>query len=625
MKQGHISVQTENIFPIIKKFLYSDHEIFLRELVSNAVDACQKSKTLSSLGEIQVQDSESFKVEVILNKDNNTLTIRDNGIGMNEDEIDRYINQIAFSGAEEFVSKYKDSQIIGHFGLGFYSAFMVSKEVEIISKSRKGGAAVRWVCDGSPNFEMSEHEKDTFGTDIVLHLSEDSLEFADESRIEGILSKYCRFMPVSIVFGERSTYIDDPSGEKDENDRVKKNEVKVPNEINSTTPLWTKKPADLNDEDYEKFYRELYPMSFEDPLFHIHINVDYPFNLTGILFFPKLKNTMENQRNKVQLYCNQVFITDEVKNILPDFLTLLHGVVDSPDIPLNVSRSYLQEDGNVKKISAHITKKVADKLASMFNQDRTDFESKWSDISVFIQYGILTDDKFAEKAKGFSLLKHVNDSYSTIEEFVTKFEQHKDKSNQTIILYTQDKNANHVQIQNATARGYEVVEFNSPLASHYISYIESKESNIKFKRVDSDVLDKLIEKEEAITSSLTEENKGALQAIFEDGFDKKKYTFKFEDLAPSEAPVIVTENEFMRRMKEQSALGGGMNFYGELPDSYTIVLNANHGLMQKLLVDSILGQSKAKRAVQLAMLAKGILQGEELANFLQSEFTELEK
>ena len=627
MRQGNISVQTENIFPIIKKFLYSDHEIFLRELVSNAVDACQKSKTLGSLGELK-EGAENYRVEVILNEADKTITIRDNGVGMSEEEVDKYINQIAFSGAEEFVSKYKDAQIIGHFGLGFYSAFMVAKEVEIISKSRKDAPAVKWVCDGSPNFTMETVEKETFGTDIVLHIADDSTEFSEKSRLEGILNKYCRFMPVEIVFGTKTEYIDDPSGEKDDKGNAKRVETTVDNIINSTTPLWTKKPADLQQEDYDKFYRELYPYSFEDPLFHIHVNVDYPFNLTGILFFPKLKANMENNRNKVQLYSNQVFITDEVKNILPDFLTLLHGVIDSPDIPLNVSRSYLQEDGNVKKISAHITKKVADKLNSMFNGDRKDFESKWDDISVFIHYGMLSEEKFNEKAVNFNLFKTTENEYFNLEELKAKVDVlQKDKSGNTVVLYSNDSQAQDSFIASAKDRGYVVIEMNSPLTPHLISQLESKDQTLKFKRVDSDVLDKLIEKDENSASLLTEEEKTALKPLFEENLDTKSFNVSFENMSSTEAPVTITQNEFMRRMKEQSALGGGggMNFYGELPDSYTIVVNSNHPLMQKINADKEVGKGLAQQAVQLAMLSKGILKGAELTKFIQANFEALNK
>jgi len=627
MRQGNISVQTENIFPIIKKFLYSDHEIFLRELVSNAVDACQKAKTLSSLGELK-EGAENYRVEVILNETDKTLTIRDNGVGMSEEEVDKYINQIAFSGAEEFVSKYQDAQIIGHFGLGFYSAFMVAKEVEIISKSRKDAPAVKWVCDGSPNFTMETVEKETFGTDIILHIADDSTEFSEKSRLEGILNKYCRFMPIEIVFGEKTEHIEDPNGEVDDKGNVKRVETTLDNVINSTTPLWTKKPADLQQENYETFYRELYPYSFEDPLFHIHINVDYPFNLTGILFFPKLKANMENNRNKVQLYCNQVFITDEVKNILPDFLTLLHGVIDSPDIPLNVSRSYLQEDGNVKKISAHITKKVADKLNSMFNGDRKDFEEKWDDISVFIHYGMLSEEKFNEKAANFNLFKTTDSEYFNLEELKTKVEGlQKDKNGNTVILYSNDSQAQDSFIASAKDRGYVVIEMNSPLTPHLISQIESKDQSVKFKRVDSDVLDKLIEKEENTASLLTEEEKTALKPLFEENLDTKSFNVSFENMSSTEAPVTIVQNEFMRRMKEQSALGGGggMNFYGELPDSYTIVVNSNHPLMQKINADKESGKGLAQQAVQLAMLSKGILKGAELTKFIQANFESLNK
>jgi molecular chaperone HtpG len=595
--------------------------------VSNAVDACQKSKTLGSLGELK-EGAENYRVEVILNETDKTITIRDNGVGMSEEEVDKYINQIAFSGAEEFVSKYKDAQIIGHFGLGFYSAFMVAKEVEIISKSRKDAPAVKWVCDGSPNFTMETVEKETFGTDIVLRIADDSTEFSEKSRLEGILNKYCRFMPVEIVFGTKTEYIDDPSGEKDDKGNAKRVESTVDNIINSTTPLWTKKPADLQQEDYDKFYRELYPYSFEDPLFHIHVNVDYPFNLTGILFFPKLKANMENNRNKVQLYSNQVFITDEVKNILPDFLTLLHGVIDSPDIPLNVSRSYLQEDGNVKKISAHITKKVADKLNSMFNGDRKDFESKWDDISVFIHYGMLSEEKFNEKAANFNLFKTTENEYFNLEELKAKVDVlQKDKSGNTVVLYSNDSQAQDSFIASAKDRGYVVVEMNSPLTPHLISQLESKDQTLKFKRVDSDVLDKLIEKEENSASLLTEEEKTALKPLFEENLDTKSFNVSFENMSSTEAPVTITQNEFMRRMKEQSAMGGGggMNFYGELPDSYTIVVNSNHPLMQKINADKEAGKGLAQQAVQLAMLSKGILKGAELTKFIQANFEALNK
>ncbi|MCC6599964.1 MAG: molecular chaperone HtpG [Crocinitomicaceae bacterium] len=621
MQQGTISVQTENIFPIIKKFLYSDHEIFLRELVSNAVDACQKVKSLTVSGEINA-DTSALRVQVITDKTANTLTIRDNGIGMTAEEVDKYINQIAFSGAEEFVSKYKDAQIIGHFGLGFYSAFMVAKKVEITTLSqRTGSKAVTWSCDGSPNFEMSETEKLTAGTDIVLHLADDSLEFIEDSRIEEILNKYCKFMPVEIQFGTRTDRKDDPSGEKDENGFAKTIDVQIDNIINNTSPLWMKKPADLKDEDYLSFYRELYPMTFEEPLFHIHINVDFPFHLTGILYFPKMKNSFEIQKNKVQLYSNQVFITDEVKNILPDFLTLLHGVVDSPDIPLNVSRSYLQEDANVKKISAHITKKVADKLQSMFNNERADFEKKWDDINVFIQYGMLSDEKFYEKAKDFSLYKTTGDQYLTLEETKEKIQDtQKDKSGNTIALYANDRHEQHAFIAAAEERGYIVFEMNTPLTPHFISQLESKNPSLRFKRVDADVLDKLIEKENPLPSSLSEEQQKTLKSIIEGLIDTKIFNVQFENMSPTDAPFIVTQNEFMRRMKEQSAFGGN-SFYGTLPESYTLSANSNHPVMEKILAGDDEGKETAKQTIDLALLAKGLLKGEALTTFVKRSYT----
>jgi len=614
--EGKLKVNTENIFPIIKKFLYSDHEIFLRELVSNAVDACQKVKTLSISGEVK-HDGNNLRVEVIADKNAKTLTVRDNGIGMTKDEVEKYINQIAFSGAEEFVEKYKDAQIIGHFGLGFYSAFMVAKQVEIITLSQKERSKpVYWTCDGSPNFTMTTGEKTTSGTDIILHLADDSLEFLEEDRINGILNKYCKFMPVDIQFGEKSEWIEDPSGEKDEKGEVKSVEVKVPNIINNTQPLWMKKPVDLKDEDYSAFYHELYPMSFDEPLFHIHVNVDFPFNLTGILFFPKMKNNMEVQKNKVQLYSNQVFITDEVKNILPDFLTLLHGVIDSPDIPLNVSRSYLQEDANVKKISAHITKKVGDKLQAMFNSDRPDFEKKWDDIGVFINYGMLTDDKFYEKAEKFSLLKSAEGNYFTLEELKEKIKDtQKDKKGETVVLYANNQDEHHAAIAAAKERGYEVIILDGPLSTHTISQLEQKNSGIRFKRVDSDIIDKLIEKDDQMPSALTDEEKEKIKVSLEELVDKKKFMIEFESMSPTEAPFTVTQNEFMRRMKEQSAMGGG-GFYGALPESYNLVANANHPLFNTTVDDSARNE-KLKQAIDLALLSKGLLKGEDLTRFVK--------
>lgn len=617
--EGTLKVHTENIFPIIKKFLYSDHEIFLRELVSNAVDACQKVKTLSVSGEIK-NDGNGLRVEVIADKNAKTLTVRDNGVGMTAEEVEKYINQIAFSGAEEFVEKYKDAQIIGHFGLGFYSAFMVAKQVEIQTLSQRDGAeAVNWACDGSPNFTMIAGTRTTPGTDIILHLADDAIEFCEDQRVQGILDKYCKFMPVEIQFGEKSDWVE--GNEDDENGEKKSVEVKVPNIINNTQPLWTKKPADLNDEDYKSFYRELYPMSFDEPLFHIHVNVDYPFNLTGILFFPKMKNNFEAQKNKVQLYSNQVFITDEVKNILPEFLTLLHGVVDSPDIPLNVSRSYLQEDANVKKISAHITKKVADKLQSMFNNDRPDFEQKWEDIKVFIQYGMLTDEKFYEKAEKFSLLQSSDDKCFTLEEFKEKIKDtQKDKKGDIIILYANNKEEQHTPIAAAQERGYEVVLLDGPLSSHYISQVEQKNSGIRFKRVDADVIDKLIEKDEELPSALSDDQKKSITTSLEKLVDTKRFQIEFASMSPNEAPFIVTQNEFMRRMKEQSAMGGG-GFYGAMPEMYNLVANANHSMFSSVVTDAegnaVVNSEKVSQAIDLALLSKGLLKGEALTKFVK--------
>jgi molecular chaperone HtpG len=625
--EGTLKVHTDNIFPIIKKFLYSDHEIFLRELVSNAVDACQKVKTLSISGEIK-NDATGLKVEVIADKNAKTLTVRDNGIGMTQEEVEKYINQIAFSGAEEFVEKYKDAQIIGHFGLGFYSAFMVAKQVEIQTLSQRDGAeAIHWTCDGSPNFTMSAGTRTTPGTDIILHLADDATEFSEDGRIQGILDKYCKFMPVDIQFGEKSDWIE--GEEVDEKGEKKEVEVKVPNIVNNTQPLWMKKPADLTDADYKSFYRELYPMTFDEPLFHIHVNVDYPFNLTGILFFPKMKNNFEVQKNKVQLYSNQVFITDEVKNILPDFLTLLHGVVDSPDIPLNVSRSYLQEDANVKKISAHITKKVADKLQSMFNNDRADFEKKWDDIGTFIQYGMLSDEKFYEKAVNFSIVKNTEETYFTIEEFKEKVRDiQKDSKGETVILYTSNKEEQHSSIESARERGYEVIVLDGPLAPHYISQAEQKNTGLRFKRVDADVIDKLIDKNDALPSTLSEDQQKTLKSALETLVDKQKFQIDFASLSPTDAPFVVTQNEFMRRMKEQSAMGGG-GFYGALPDSYNLVANANHPMFSNIVTDdtgaAVVNTEKVKQAIDLALLSKGLLKGEELTKFVKRSLDMMEK
>ncbi len=620
MQKGTINIQTENIFPIIKKFLYSDTEIFVRELVSNAVDASQKLKTLASAGEFKGELGD-LQVEVILDKDNSTITIRDNGIGMTAEEVNKYINEIAFSGATEFVEKYKDkdaNSIIGHFGLGFYSAFMAADKVHIRTLSHKDGAqAVQWESDGTPEFTITEIEKETRGTDIVLFVSEDAKEFLEEARLSTILNKYCKFLPVNIVFGEKSEFIDDPSGEKDEEGNVKKIETKVPNILNNTKPAWIKKPADLTDEDYKSFYNELYPFT-EDPLFNIHLNVDYPFNLTGILYFPKLKNNVEVQKNKIQLYSNQVFITDSVENIVPDFLTLLHGVIDSPDIPLNVSRSYLQSDSNVKKISTYITKKVADKLAQMFKNDRADFETKWDDIKVFIQYGILSDDKFEDKAQKFNLFKDTDGKYYTAEEYqeVVKDNQ-TDKNSKLVYLYTHNIEEHHSIIESAKEKGYNVLVMDSPLDSHLITKLEQK-LNVSFARVDADTLDKLITKDEELPSKLSKEEEEKLQPVFEASVDKEKFTVQFESLSETEKPVLITQSEFIRRMKEQQALGGGMHMMGNFPEMFNLVVNNNHPLVSKILneSDAAKKESLAKQAIDLALLSNGMLKGADLTNFI---------
>jgi molecular chaperone HtpG len=624
-RKGNINVQTENIFPIIKQFLYSDTEIFLRELVSNAVDATQKMKTLKNIGELNT-DLNKLRVEVILDKEAKTLTIRDNGIGMTDEEVDKYINQIAFSGAEEFVNKYKDADkknsIIGHFGLGFYSAFMVAKEVEIISKSQlPNSLPVRWVCDGSPNYSIEETKKKTKGTDVVLHIADDSTEFLEESRISTILNKYCKFLPVEIKFGTKTEKIDDPKGKKDKDGNIEKIDKVSDNIINNTKPAWTKTPSNLKENHYNDFYKELYPMEFNDPLFHIHLNVDFPFNLTGILYFPKLKNNLEVQKNKINLYSNQVFITDNVENIVPEFLTLLHGVIDSPDIPLNVSRSYLQADGNVKKISSHITKKVADKLAQMFKKDRKDFEQKWDDVKVFIEYGMLTEEKFFEKANDFALYKNTNDDYHTFAEFLEKVkEPQKNKDGKTIILYTNDKKEQHSFVQTATDKGYEVLELGGPLVSHLISRLESTNTDVQFSRVDADIIDKLIEKEQTEISKLSDKEKEKLQKMIEEQLDKEKFTVQVQNMSVSDSPVVITQSEFMRRMKEQQQLsgGGGMQMFGAMPESYNLAVNSNHDLINKILSEKTKKKRVAliKQVLDLALLSQGMLKGEDLTGFI---------
>lgn len=620
---GKINVQTENIFPIIKKFLYSDNEIFLRELVSNAVDATQKLKALNSMGEAKGELGD-LKIEIELDKSSKTITIKDKGIGMTKEEIEKYITQIAFSGAEEFVNKYKDkvdkNVVIGHFGLGFYSAFMVAKKVEIFSLSYKDGAkAVRWECDGSPEYQIEEIGNRTQrGTNIVLHIADDCEEYLEQSKIEGLLKKYCKFLPVEIKFGTRKTWVN--SGEKDEKGEEKQVEKEVDNIINNPVPAWTKKPAELKDEDYNNFYRELYPMQFEEPLFHIHLNVDYPFNLTGILYFPKLSNKLELPKDRIQLYSNQVFVTDNVENIVPDFLTLLRGVIDSPDIPLNVSRSYLQADSNVKKISSHITKKVADKLEDIFKNERADFEKKWDDIKIFVQYGMISDEKFYEKAVKFALFKNTDGKAYTFEEFneqVKALQTNKDKK--VVYLYATNVNEQHAYIDAAKSRGYEVLLMETMLDPHYINHLEGKLKDVTFVRVDADTIDKLISKEENTISKLSEEEQKQLQPIIEGTVSKEQFTVVFENLSETDAPMIITRPEFMRRMKDMQQMGGGMSFYGNMPDMYNLVVNSNHPLIGRILKEENTERKTelAKQASDLALLSQGLLKGESLTKFIK--------
>lgn len=616
--KGNINVQTENIFPVIKKFLYSDQEIFLREIVSNAIDATQKLKTLSSMGKV---DGELGDLTVDVVVDKKTLTIKDRGIGMTADEVEKYITQIAFSGAEEFLEKYKDKgeNLIGHFGLGFYSAFMVSDKVEIITKSYTDAPAVHWVCDGSPEYTMEENKRTERGTDIILHISDDSKEFLDEHRIVDLLKKYCRFMPVAIRCGEESDWVDSET-EKDKDGNPKRVEVKKPRIINNTEPAWTKRPADLTDEDYKKFYHELYPMNFEDPLFQIHLNVDYPFNLTGILYFPKVRKTIDPNRNKIQLYCNQVFVTDSVEGVVPDYLMLLHGVIDSPDIPLNVSRSYLQSDQQVKKISQHISKKVADKLEQMFKDDRKDFENKWDDIQIFIQYGMLTDEKFCERAMKFALLKNTEGQFFSLKDYREKIAPlQTDKDKNVIYLYATDATEQHAYIAKAKEKGYDVLVMDSPLNSHFLNLLEQKGDKSRFVRVDADVVEKLIAHEDSIPSKMSKEEQDKLKPIIEGELDTKKFTVMMESLESSDQPMTITQNEFMRRYKEMSETSGGMNFYGDMPESYNLVVNTNHPLIEQILNDTDEAHQKqlVHQLTDLALLSNGLLKGEALTNFIQ--------
>ncbi len=650
MNKGNIGVTSDNIFPVIKKFLYSDHEIFLRELISNAVDATQKLKTLSSVGEFKGELGDT-RVRVSLDKNKKTLTVSDHGIGMTAEEVDQYINQIAISGAESFLDQYKDKAeaIIGHFGLGFYSSFMVANKVEIYTQSYKDEAkAVHWSCEGTPEFQMEDTIKAERGTDIVLHIDDEFTQYLEDATIEGLLKKYCKFLPVEIAFGKKKEWKDGKEVELDEE-----------NIINNVNPAWMRKPADLKDEDYDKFYHELYPTQFDEPLFHIHLNVDYPFHLTGILYFPKIKNNMDVHRNKIQLYCNQVFVTDEVENIVPEYLTLLHGVIDSPDIPLNVSRSYLQSDNNVKKISGHITKKVADKLAELYKNDRADFEKKWDDIKLFIQFGMLSDEKFYERAIGFALLKNLDGKYATLEEYKAQVkEAQTDKDGNLVILYTNDPAAHYTFIERAKAKGYDVLLMDGELDVHAMSQFEQKSSvesesesekkgMLRFVRIDSDTIENIIRKEDAKKDEYSDEQKEGLRKAFETFLpkeDKLNYYVTPEAAAEDALPVFLTQNEFMRRMKEMSAHQQGMNFYGQMPDQYNLVLNTSHpiikDLVTKMTSETVMEQpetkegeepkaavektvytlsgedEKLKQLIDIAFLASGLLKGEGLAKFV---------
>lgn len=622
LEKGSISIHTENIFPIIKKFLYSDHEIFLRELVSNAVDATQKLKKLAALGEFGGELGD-LTIEVKFDKDKKTISVHDKGLGMTAEEVKKYINQIAFSGASEFVEKFKDKgdakDIIGKFGLGFYSAFMVADRVEIVSRSFKAAEneAAHWECDGSTEFELSTINKAERGTDVILHINKDSEEFLDEWRLKGILEKYCKFLPVEIKFG--TTEESEPDGEDSEG-KPKYKTVTKDRIINNPSPLWAKSPSDLKDEDYLKFYKELYPFS-EDPLFWIHLNVDYPFSLTGILYFPKVKNDFEVQKNKIQLYSRQVFITDEVKDVVPDFLMLLHGVLDSPDIPLNVSRSYLQSDANVKKISQHITKKVADKLNDLFKKDRADFEKKWDDISIFVKYGMISDEKFYDKAKDFALLKNVDKQYFTFAEYKDKVSANQtDKDQQVVYLYASDAGKQDSFIQGAKGKSYDVLLLDGILDSHFINNLEQKLEKTQLKRVDSDTVDKLIDKDTKLDSVLTQEEQDSVKQIFEKAVNNKTFSVAVESLSPEELPVVITMSEFMRRMKDMARTGGGgYAFMGSMPDNYNLTVNANHQIIQRILKAENEEQKikLAKQVSDLALLSQNMLTGADLTNFIR--------
>ncbi len=637
MQKGSIGVTTENIFPIIKKFLYSDHEIFLRELVSNAVDATQKLKALSGSGEFK-NEMGDITIKISLDEKKSTLTISDRGIGMTKEEVEKYINQIAFSSAGEFLDKYKDqlNSIIGHFGLGFYSSFMVSKKVEIHTLSWKEGALpVMWSCEGDPNYTISEGNRKERGTDIILHIDDESKDFLQESKILQLLNKYCKFLPVPVSFGKEKEWKDGKETET-EKDRI----------INSAIPIWTKKPTELSDADYMEFYKTLYPMQ-EDPLFYIHLNVDYPFNLTGVLYFPKIKDKIEVSRNKIQLYCNQVFVTDSVENIVPDFLTLLHGVIDSPDIPLNVSRSYLQSDSNVKKISNHITKKVADRLEEIYKTDRSKFEEKWDNLKLFIEYGMITEERFYDRAQNFALLKNVDNKFFSYNEYKSLIESNQtNKDNKIVYLYTTDKESQFSFIESAKSRGYDVLVFDSQLDAHFINQLESKFDNAVFTRVDSDFIDNLIKKEEVEKPELNEDQKEELNTLFKTVLpSSSNFDVDLQNLSENDNAIIITQHEFMRRYRDMSALGGGMNFYGSLPESYTVIVNNNHPIIKDILAKKESSLSKdiidagndkekkselisnfaknnslLKQIVDLALLSNGMLKGEELSKFIKRSF-----
>ncbi|HDZ03645.1 hypothetical protein LCGC14_0128300 [marine sediment metagenome] len=625
MATGKINVSVDNIFPLIKKFLYSDHEIFLRELISNATDATLKMKHLTTIGEAKVEYGNPI-IEIKVDKEGKKLHIIDQGLGMTEEEVKKYINEVAFSGAEEFLNKYedsaKDSGIIGHFGLGFYSAFMVAHKVEIITKSYKDEPAVQWSCDGSPEFIMEPAEKDTRGTEIILHIADDSTEFLEDGKINSLLSKYNKFMPIPIKFGMRTETLPKPEGAKEEDPAPTE---EVDNIINNPNPAWTKQPADLKPEDYKSFYRELYPMQFEEPLFHIHLNVDYPFNLTGILYFPKLSNDLNQQKDRIQLYQNQVFVTDNVEGIVPEFLTMLRGVIDSPDIPLNVSRSYLQADGAVKKISSYITRKVADKMNSLFKNNREEFEAKWNDIKIVIEYGMLSEDKFFDKADKFALYPTVDGSYFTFGELQEKIKDTQtDKDGKTVILYTSDKEAQHSYIETAKAKGYEVLLLDSPIIGHLMQKLESSKENISFARVDADHIDKLIQKEETQISKLSDEEKETLKKELEEAITDKSFTVQLEAMDSDASPFTITEPEFMRRMKEmqQTGGGGGMFGMGSMPDMYNLIVNTNHPLVSEFLSTKTAKKKERliNQSLDLAKLSKGLLKGKALTEFIKRSY-----